>query len=80
MRMTSLLVIAIGVIFIGIAVKDNLSVVMGEIKAIGQGTALQPGTSPQAPPGDCIDTKTGKKVPCINQNSLNQITQNLVSV
>jgi hypothetical protein len=80
MRMTSFLVIAIGVLFIIIAYKDNLKVVLGEIQAIGKGTAQLPGTGPTAPPGNCIDTKTGKAVPCINNNSLTQIQQNLVTL
>lgn len=79
MRMVSIVVIAIGLVIVVVAIKDNLSVVMGEIQAIGKGTALAPGT-PGGPPGDCIDTKTGKPVPCINKNSLDQIQQHLVSV
>jgi hypothetical protein len=79
MRMVSILVVAIGVVLVMVAIMDNLDIVMGEIKAIGKGTALQPG-QPGGPPGDCIDTKTGKPVPCINKNSLDQIQQHLVTV
>jgi hypothetical protein len=78
MRMTSTVFIILGILLIIVAVKDNLKVVLGEIQAIGKGTALQPG-QPGGPPGDCIDTHTGKKVPCISQNSLTQIQQNLVT-
>jgi hypothetical protein len=79
MRMVSLLVLAIGVVLIIVAIRDNLSSVITEIGAIGQGTALTPGT-PGAPPGNCIDSKTGKSVPCVNSTSLSQAQQNLVTL
>lgn len=79
MRMVSLLVLAVGVVLIVVAIKDNLSVVMGEIQAIGKGTALQPGT-PGGPPGNCIDSKTGRSIPCVNANSLSAIQGNLTLV
>jgi hypothetical protein len=73
-----MLVIVIGVVFIIVAVKDNLQFVMTEIKAIGT-TGQTSSSSPLTPPG-CIDAKTGRSVPCISQNSLNSIQQNLVNV
>lgn len=81
MRMTSFLLIAIGVIFIVVAVNNNLSYVFKEITSIGKTTS----SGQSQPPGNslapnCIDPATGRYVPCIDKNSLNGIQQNMVNL
>lgn len=80
MRMVSLLIIAVGVVVIIVAIKDNLGVVFGEIKSIGKGLGSAPNSNNPNNPGDCINPKTGIKVPCVSQNTLSMVQANSVLV
>lgn len=77
MRMTSVLVIAIGVLFVIIAVNNTIPEVIDTFRGIGHGSNPPIG-NPNAPSG-CL-APSGKIIPCISSSSVNQIQQNMVNL